>query len=125
MQEESKPDFVDVSSDDDEKRVRAPKEKNKQADKKRKFLSSAPKTKAVKKPKKKKGPTNVTVSVRKPVSLDLAVKELVKFTKATPLSAYVNLRAKARAPLMVEYPFDSGHIQYYLATKIDVEDVDG
>uniref|UniRef100_A0A6M2DJV6 DNA sliding clamp PCNA n=1 Tax=Xenopsylla cheopis TaxID=163159 RepID=A0A6M2DJV6_XENCH len=65
----------------------------------------------------------VTIEMQEPVSLTFACKYLNSFTKATPLSAQVQLSMSADVPLVVEYRIqDIGHIRYYLAPKIEDDD---
>lgn len=61
--------------------------------------------------------------MQEPVSLTFACKYLISFTKATPLSAQVQLSMSADVPLVVEYVVqDLGYIRYYLAPKIEDDD---
>lgn len=62
----------------------------------------------------------VSIEMNDPVQLVFAVKYLVLFTKATPLSSTVTLSMSNDVPLVVEYQIeDMGHIKYFLAPKID------
>jgi len=64
----------------------------------------------------------VSIEMNDPVQLVFAVKYLVRFTKATPLSSTVTLSMSNNVPLVVEYQIeDMGHIKYFLAPKIDDE----
>ncbi|XP_065341440.1 proliferating cell nuclear antigen [Cloeon dipterum] len=65
----------------------------------------------------------VTIEMQEPVSLTFACRYLNHFTKATPLSAVVQLSLSADVPLVVEYAIgEIGHVRYYLAPKIDDEE---
>ncbi|XP_015519882.1 proliferating cell nuclear antigen [Neodiprion pinetum] len=65
----------------------------------------------------------VVIEMQEPVSLTFACRYLNSFTKATPLSAQVQLSMSADVPLVVEYKIgELGHIRYYLAPKIEDED---
>lgn len=65
----------------------------------------------------------VTIEMQEPVSLTFACRYLNSFTKATPLSAQVQLSMSADVPLVVEYKIgDIGQIRYYLAPKIEDEE---
>jgi len=78
-----------------------------------------------------KTPENESVSLKvdEPVELSFALRYLVMFCKAAPLSSHVLLKLSQDVPLAVEYPLsmdkedgDSrslGTICYYLAPKID------
>lgn len=62
----------------------------------------------------------VSIEMQEPVTLTFACRYLNSFTKATPLSAQVQLSMSADVPLVVEYKVhDYGHIRYYLAPKIE------
>lgn len=62
---------------------------------------------------------STSIHLSSPVSLTFSLKYLVNFTKATPLSATVNLSMSNEVPLLVEYKVSEvGHIRYYLAPKI-------
>lgn len=66
---------------------------------------------------------SVTIEMQEPVTLTFACQYLNSFTKATSLSAQVQLSMSANVPLVVEYQIpDLGHIRYYLAPKIDEDD---
>lgn len=60
-----------------------------------------------------------------PVIQSFAAKYLNSFTKATPLAEKVLLSLAPGRPLSVEYHIDDmGHLLYYLAPKIDDEDME-
>ena len=60
-----------------------------------------------------------------PVSLPFSAKYLHSFTKAAPLASRVILHLADEQPLAVEYTMhEIGHITYYLAPKIQDEDMD-
>lgn len=62
----------------------------------------------------------VVIEMQEPVTLTFATRYLNSFTKATPLSAQVQLSMSADVPLVVEYRIhELGHIRYYLAPKIE------
>ncbi|XP_065168568.1 proliferating cell nuclear antigen-like [Atheta coriaria] len=66
---------------------------------------------------------SVTIEMQDPVSLTFACQYLNSFTKATPLSAQVQLSMFADVPLVVEYTVpELGYIRYYLAPKIEEEE---
>lgn len=47
--------------------------------------------------------------------MSFAIKYLVNFTKATPLSTRVTLSMSNDVPLLVEYKLDNlGYVRYYL-----------
>jgi proliferating cell nuclear antigen len=55
--------------------------------------------------------------------MSFAVKYLVSFTKATPLSSRVGLNLSADVPLLLDYKLeDIGYVRYYLAPKINDEE---
>jgi len=64
----------------------------------------------------------VTVTVQEPVVATFALRYLVNFAKAAPLSGLVELGLGPDSPLLVKYDVDAaenGHMQFYLAPKID------
>merc|ERR1711939_1264906 len=64
----------------------------------------------------------VTLTVQEPVSATFALRYLVNFSKAAPLCGQVELGLGPDAPLLVKYDVeaaDNGHLQFYLAPKID------
>ncbi|KAG8510281.1 Proliferating cell nuclear antigen [Galemys pyrenaicus] len=65
----------------------------------------------------------VIIEVSEPVQLTFALRYLIFFTQATPLSPTVTLGMSADVPLAVEYKIDDmGHLKYYLAPKIKDEE---
>ncbi|XP_028399755.1 proliferating cell nuclear antigen-like [Dendronephthya gigantea] len=67
----------------------------------------------------------VSIELHEACSLTFASRYLNFFTKATPLSTTVTLSLKAEVPLVVEYKVgDIGSIKFYLAPKIDDEEVE-
>jgi proliferating cell nuclear antigen len=55
--------------------------------------------------------------------MSFAVKYLVSFTMATPLSSRVGLNLSADVPLLLDYKLeDIGYVRYYLAPKINDEE---
>ena len=64
----------------------------------------------------------VTLTVHEPVSATFALRYLVNFAKAEKLCGAVELGLGPDAPLLVKYDLESadkGHMQFYLAPKID------
>jgi len=64
----------------------------------------------------------VSLTVHEPVTATFALRYLVNFAKAAPLSGTVELGLGPDAPLLVKYDLeknDNGHMQFYLAPKID------
>merc|ERR1712004_556101 len=64
----------------------------------------------------------VALSVLEPVPATVALRYLVNFAKAAPLCGTVELGLGPDAPLLVKYNLevtDNGHMQFYLAPKID------
>uniref|UniRef100_A0A7S2INR7 DNA sliding clamp PCNA n=1 Tax=Alexandrium andersonii TaxID=327968 RepID=A0A7S2INR7_9DINO len=64
----------------------------------------------------------VTLTVHEPVTATFALRYLVNFAKAAPLCGAVELGLGPDAPLLVKYDLektDNGHMQFYLAPKID------
>jgi len=64
----------------------------------------------------------VTLKVDESVTATFALRYLVNFSKAAPLCGAVELGLGPDAPLLVKYELESsenGHLQFYLAPKID------
>jgi len=63
------------------------------------------------------------IDLDEPVALTFAMRYLISFTKATPLSSSVTLSMSKDLPIVVEYRIaDMGYVRYYLAPKIDEEE---
>merc|ERR1712238_474869 len=64
----------------------------------------------------------VSLTVHEPVTAAFALRYLVNFSKAAPLSGTVELGLGADTPLLVKYDLErneNGFMQFYLAPKID------
>jgi len=64
----------------------------------------------------------VSLTVHEPVTATFALRYLVNFAKAAPLCGVVELGLGPDAPLLVKYDLEeagNGHMQFYLAPKID------
>jgi len=64
----------------------------------------------------------VALTVHEPVTATFALRYLVNFAKAAPLSGAVELGLGPDAPLLVKYDLErseNGFMQFYLAPKID------
>merc|ERR1712063_202437 len=69
-----------------------------------------------------KSEEQVSLTVHEPVTATFALRYLVNFAKAAPLCGVVELGLGPDAPLLVKYDLekaDNGHMQFYLAPKID------
>merc|ERR1711866_15605 len=75
------------------------------------------------KPRESEKPEDkVSLTVHEPVTATFALRYLVNFAKAAPLCGTVELGLGPDAPLLVRYNLknaDNGHLQFYLAPKID------
>ncbi|GBF89873.1 proliferating cell nuclear antigen [Raphidocelis subcapitata] len=66
------------------------------------------------------------IDLKEPVALTFALRYLTSFAKATPLATHVTLSMTRELPVMVEYAIqDMGHLRFYLAPKIEDEDMEG
>ncbi|XP_031553803.1 proliferating cell nuclear antigen-like [Actinia tenebrosa] len=66
----------------------------------------------------------ISIDLNEPVVLTFALRYMSFFTKATPLSSEVTMSLKKEIPLVLEYSFeDVGQVRYYLAPKIDEEEM--
>jgi len=62
----------------------------------------------------------VVIDLREPCIATFAIKYLIAFTKAAPLSTQVQLSISNDVPIVVEYKIKRmGYLRYYLAPKID------
>ncbi|XP_074280069.1 proliferating cell nuclear antigen-like [Silene latifolia] len=67
----------------------------------------------------------VIVEMKEPVVLTFALKYMTTFAKATSLSSQVTISLSSDMPVVVEYKIaEMGHIRYYLAPKIEEEDLE-
>ncbi|KAK9902688.1 hypothetical protein WJX75_002851 [Coccomyxa subellipsoidea] len=68
----------------------------------------------------------VVIDMQEPVALTFALRYLNSFAKATPLSNQVMISMSKELPVVVQYRIeDMGHISYYLAPKIEDEEMEG
>ncbi|CAL8466451.1 g5987 [Coccomyxa elongata] len=68
----------------------------------------------------------VVIDMQEPVALTFALRYLNSFAKATPLSNQVIISMSKELPVVVQYRMeDMGQISYYLAPKIEDEEMDG
>lgn len=66
------------------------------------------------------GEPGTTILLRNPCDIDLSLKFLTAFTKATPLSETVSIGFSEGIPCLVEYPVAKmGYLRFYLAPKVD------
>ncbi|KAA3464245.1 proliferating cell nuclear antigen-like [Gossypium australe] len=64
----------------------------------------------------------ISIEMEKPVSLTLALRYLISFTKATPLAKQVTISMSYEQPIVVEYKMEIiGHIRFYLVPKVEEE----
>lgn len=66
---------------------------------------------------------HTVIDMEEPVELNFAMRYLVLFCKATPLSDHVLISLSPNVPIVVEYPIGEGHgyIKYFLAPKVEDE----
>ncbi|SCV67457.1 BQ2448_5068 [Microbotryum intermedium] len=123
---DEKPDVDAEEEEEEEEEVASKKAKGKKAAANGKDASKKRKAPEAngKKAKKAKGDVDaaaarkVTITLSQAVNLTFSIKYLSNFAKSTPLSETVRLHMSNEVPLLVEYPFEGGHIRYYLAPKI-------
>lgn len=64
------------------------------------------------------------IDIREPVNLTFALRYLMSFAKATPLSLHTIIKLSKELPLVVEYQIpDIGKLAFYLAPKIEEEEM--
>ncbi|GAM28414.1 hypothetical protein SAMD00019534_115900 [Acytostelium subglobosum LB1] len=62
---------------------------------------------------------STTIDSKEPVTLNVALKFLGYFTKATPLSPIVTIKMSEGAPVVVEYTIEElGYLSFFLAPKL-------
>lgn len=67
---------------------------------------------------------SVYIKLEEEVTSTFALKYLNSFTKATPLSPTVIIKMSPNVPLVLEYEIEGvGHIRYYLAPKVEDDEV--
>lgn len=72
------------------------------------------------------GEVPCTIEMSEPVKLSFAMRYLLNFTKATPLTDTVRLSMSPEVPLSVEYSMEGvGSVRYYLAPKLDEDGAGG
>lgn len=76
--------------------------------------------------KKAKGSANdddvgVSIILEKQVSLTFSLKYLSNFAKSAPLAREVSLNMSNDVPLLVQFDFEQGTLQFFLAPKISDE----
>lgn len=67
---------------------------------------------------------HVVIDMEEPVELNFAMRYLVLFCKATPLSKTVNISLSPNVPVVVEYPIaesTTSYVKFFLAPKVDDE----
>jgi proliferating cell nuclear antigen len=65
------------------------------------------------------------IELNEPVALTFALRYLNSFSKAAGLSNTVKISMTKELPIVVEYQIaDMGYVRYYLAPKIEDEDME-
>lgn len=101
----------DEVDDDDEE---APK-------KKRKANGGAKSSKKAKGAAGAEEDVGVSIILEKQVSLTFSLKYLTNFAKSAPLARAVSLNMSNDVPLLVQFDFEQGTLQFFLAPKISDE----
>ena len=60
----------------------------------------------------------VTIILEKQVSLTFSLKYLSNFAKSAPLAREVSLNMSNDVPLLVQFDFEQGSLQFFLAPKV-------
>ena len=60
----------------------------------------------------------VTIILEKQVSLTFSLKYLSNFAKSAPLAREVSLNMSNDVPLLVQFDFEQGTLQFFLAPKV-------
>ncbi|OCF35944.1 proliferating cell nuclear antigen (pcna) [Kwoniella heveanensis CBS 569] len=113
-EEDEKPDVDEEEGEDEMDEDERPKKRK----------SANGKAKAAKKSKKEE-PTGedvgVSIILEKQVSLTFSLKYLTNFAKSAPLAREVSLHMSNDVPLLVQFDFEQGTLQFFLAPKISDE----
>ncbi|KAK1923279.1 proliferating cell nuclear antigen, N-terminal domain-containing protein [Papiliotrema laurentii] len=111
-EEEEKPEVDDEEGEDEMDEDERPK--------KRKAANGA--AKGSKKAKAANGDEpGVSIILEKQVSLTFSLKYLSNFAKSAPLATEVSLNMSNDVPLLVQFDFEQGTLQFFLAPKISDE----
>ncbi|EIW69315.1 proliferating cell nuclear antigen (pcna) [Tremella mesenterica] len=109
--EDQKPD-VDEEGEEEQEDEERPK--------KRKAANGGGKTSKKAKSSNEDEP-GVTIILEKQVSLTFSLKYLSNFAKSAPLAKEVSLNMSNDVPLLVQFDFEQGTLQFFLAPKISDE----
>jgi proliferating cell nuclear antigen len=112
-EEDTKPNVDDEEGEEEQDEEERPKKRKANGSSK----SSAKKSKAA------AGDEDVGVSIilEKQVSLTFSLKYLTNFAKSAPLAREVSLNMSNDVPLLVQFDFEQGLLQFFLAPKISDE----
>jgi len=89
--------------------------------KKRKANGGAKASKKAKAAAADDGDVGVSIILEKQVSLTFSLKYLANFAKSAPLAREVSLNMSNDVPLLVQFDFEQGLLQFFLAPKISDE----
>ncbi|KAK4685731.1 proliferating cell nuclear antigen, partial [Tremellales sp. Uapishka_1] len=123
------PDEEDEEEEEEEEEEDKPEvdeegeEEQEEGDKSKKRKTANGKPKAAKKAKKDDTSDEVGVSIilEKQVCLTFSLKYLTNFAKSAPLCKEVSLNMSNEVPLLVQFDFEQGSLQFFLAPKISDE----
>lgn len=62
----------------------------------------------------------VSIILEKQVSLTFSLKYLSNFAKSAPLAKEVSLNMSNDVPLLVQFEFEQGSLQFFLAPKVSL-----
>ncbi|OCF56258.1 proliferating cell nuclear antigen (pcna) [Kwoniella mangroviensis CBS 10435] len=109
IEEDEKPEIDDEEEDEQDDEDRSKKRK------------SNGKSKTAKKAKKDESTSEdigVSIILEKQVSLTFSLKYLTNFAKSAPLAREVSLHMSNDVPLLVQFDFEQGTLQFFLAPKV-------
>ncbi|WRT70890.1 proliferating cell nuclear antigen (pcna) [Kwoniella shivajii] len=120
------PDQEDEEEEEDEKPEIDEEEGEDEMDederpKKRKANGKAKTAKKSKKEESSSDDVGVSIILEKQVSLTFSLKYLTNFAKSAPLAREVSLHMSNDVPLLVQFDFEQGTLQFFLAPKISDE----
>ncbi|WVW80629.1 proliferating cell nuclear antigen (pcna) [Kwoniella bestiolae CBS 10118] len=113
IEEDEKPEIDDEEGEDEQD--------DEDRSKKRKSNGKAKTTKKAKKDDSGSDEIGVSIILEKQVSLTFSLKYLTNFAKSAPLAREVSLHMSNDVPLLVQFDFEQGTLQFFLAPKISDE----
>ncbi|WVQ63520.1 proliferating cell nuclear antigen (pcna) [Kwoniella botswanensis] len=110
IEEDEKPEIDDEEGEDEQD--------DEDRSKKRKSNGKSKTAKKAKKDESTSEDIGVSIILEKQVSLTFSLKYLTNFAKSAPLAREVSLHMSNDVPLLVQFDFEQGTLQFFLAPKV-------